>query len=330
MTMNNYLHILSLNPRHISRSIVITQTYIRPTFMDTTRLRNHSWPTPAMRTYERVVTPALAKFYFKLDSNKRMHMLRSVARELYYESGGRIYKRMNNNSDVLVKQNMEQFIKIVKKRLDNIRYDDILSGTSKEDYDHYFCNLKEGDRVLVQSRSSLLYDGVFQFNSVINRHYCYIDFDTRSHAIRWERRLVQSMDLDDTNHRRITRQMTRLQRSIERESLQRSGQQNHNVEDIIEDIVTDGTSFETLSALFGDGTENMSHFDENWLTQKGLIRNNVQGCKCAICLAYVEKDIEIYNIKCGENLLHPLHKQCAKDLIRSKATSCPSCRYPWE
>ena len=328
--MDNYIHYRSLNQRHISRSIVITQTYVRPTFMDSDRLQHLSWPTPAMQTYERVVTPALAIFYFRQDQSKRKHLLRSVSRELYYESGGRVYKRLRNNSDVLVKQSIQQFEKIIKKRFDNIRYDDPIVGTSVNDYDHFFDDLEEGHKVMVNSRSTLIYGGVFQFNSIINRHYCYIDFDSRLQAIRWERMFVERINVEDNSNRRVTRQMSRSRNSVN--GINSQLQSNINVRSVImgHDDITDSTSFETLLHSFGNGRENMSHFDEGWLLSKGFTKNNVADFQCSICLGTIKKDTEIYDIKCGEKVLHPLHKNCAKLFIQSKATTCPACRFAWE
>ena len=256
-------------------------------------------------------------------------MLISVSREIFYESGGRIYKRMGNNSEVLVRQTIEQFIKIVKKWLDNIRYDDPIDGTSEHDYHHYFDTLVGGTRVFVHSRSSLVYDGIFQFNSIVDRNYCYVDFDTRSRAIRWEKRLVVPMDLEDMSNRRVTRQMTRSQRVTARGLLSDRNQDNEGRLNMDIDIIDDNTSFSTLFDLLGDGTENMPHYDEVWLTGKGFVVNTVGNEKCSICLGYVDVGTQIYNLQCGDKLIHPLHAECAKLLINSKATTCPSCRFAW-
>ena len=94
--------------------------------------------------------------------------------------------------------------------------------------------------------------------------------------------------------------------------------------------ITDDTSFETLFHSFGNGRENMSHFDEAWLISKGFTNNIVDDFQCSISLGKIKKETEIYNIKCGDKVLHPLHKHCAKRLIQLKATTYPTCRFPWE
>lgn len=91
--------------------------------MNSEKYSNNSWPTPAMKTYERTVCEAFAKYFWKQDGANRKTLLSSVASELFHEGGRRIYKRMPDNGDVLVRQTLPEFEgTIVQKRLDNLRY----------------------------------------------------------------------------------------------------------------------------------------------------------------------------------------------------------------
>ena len=124
--------------------------------------------------------------------------------------------------------------------------------------------------------------------------------------------------------------LTRSQRSRHGDNVRYQILNNDQSAIVEHNEITDDTSFETLFLSFGDGRENMSHFDEGWLVAKGFTTNIVDNCQCSICLGQVKKGTEIYNIKCGAKVLHPLHKHCAKQLIESKATTCPACRFVWE
>ena len=68
---------------------------------------------------------------------------------------------------------------------------------------------------MVSSRPSVMYEGIFQFVSVINSNYCYIQFDTRRHIIRWEKSLVHKIDLNESTNQRIIRGMVRRQRTAD-------------------------------------------------------------------------------------------------------------------
>ena len=97
-------------------------------------------------------------------------MLQSVSRELFYEGGGRSYKRFNENNEALVKQSMNDFLLIVKTRLVNLRkIRSVL--TNLRDYSNHFSDFTAGEKVMVMSRSNQVHEGIFQFDSIINSGY---------------------------------------------------------------------------------------------------------------------------------------------------------------
>ena len=246
--MTKYFHYRSLTANHVAKSIIVTQYYRRPDFMSSDRLSGNSWPTPATTTYQRVVSKALTDFFWRQGDSKRRTLLNSVTRELYCECGGRVYRRMRNSGDILVRQTLQEFEKIVQKRFDNLRYDTSANdGESEGNFEYVFSNFSQGEQVLVESRSSLTYPGSFEFNSIINSRYCYIDFDSRNEPIRWERRLVKA--IDTTENRRITRSMARNQRrNEEAESVEIEDQGTGNDVFTLEDL-PGGASFENLKTL---------------------------------------------------------------------------------
>ena len=86
--MSNYLHHRRLNPRHLSKYIIVSQTLLRPGFMNIVKFRNNSWPTPAMKIYAKVVSESFAQYSWKQDGERRKMLLTSIASELFYEGGG--------------------------------------------------------------------------------------------------------------------------------------------------------------------------------------------------------------------------------------------------
>ena len=57
----------------------------------------------------------------------------------------------------------------------------------------------------------------------------------------------------------------------------------------------------------------MTTVDSAWLTKQGFTKNTVTDQRCSICHDGVAEHEFIYNIKCGEKLLHPLHRHCAQE-----------------
>ena len=102
------------------------------------------------------------------------------------------------------------------------------------------------------------------------------------------------------------------------------------VSNAVMDNVPDGNSYSYFMELFGDGTENMTTVDSAWLTKQGFTKNTVTDQRCSICHDGMGKNELIYNVKCGEKLLHPLHRHCAQEYIERKGRSCPACRFVWE
>ena len=206
--MSDYIHYRSITSNHLSRSIIISQSNYRPNWMNSEPFQRNTWPTPAMRTYESIVSREFAQYYWKEGHTNREIMVNSVSRELHHECGRRIYKRLSSNVEILHRQSVDDFKQIILKRLLNLRY-----PTEEISHPHYYDTLfgsfTEGERILVSSRSRVVYEGIFQFISVVDSNYCYIKFDSRNHIICWEKSLVEHMNLREDNNRRLTRQMAR-------------------------------------------------------------------------------------------------------------------------
>lgn len=211
--MTNFFHYRNFSSNHLARSIIITPTpTLRPSWMNNNeRFSRNRFPTPAMCLYRAVVSVPFIRWYFTQEPDRRDILLKAVSRELYHEGGGRIYKRFSRDGSILEKLNLKQFKAIIAKRLDNFRYD-TKRESCRFDYNLIQSSFTEGERVMVASRSGIMYEGTFQFDSVINSDYCYIQFDSRIHIMRWEKSLVEKIDLIDTSNRRITRQMARTMR----------------------------------------------------------------------------------------------------------------------
>lgn len=382
--MSNYIHYRNLTSGHLARSIIINCSHVRPRWMNNDPYKRNHWPTPAMKAYQTIISVPFIRWLWTQEPDKRDIVLKAVSRELFHESGGRIYKRFMYNGEMLIKQDLKEFQAVISKRLDNFRYD-TRQEPDRIDYNSIFSTFTEGERVMVASRSNIMYDGIFQFDSVINSDYCYIQFDSRQHVIRWEKRLVQKIDVLDTSNRRITRQMARTQRLTESSSTtnqnvvaQRRNRNTIILSDISEDSsdtdsengtdnrdgtdvarahnrglfgsssdeesdsnddiidvetivdVSDGTSFERLLSILGDGTENRTCVDVQWLSLQGFISNPLKKEVCYVCYEEIPVNELVYNIKCNGTFRHPLHCNCAQDYIEKKHTSCGICKFMWE
>ena len=214
---DNFIAIGSVTPNHLSRSIIITRGGIKPAFMNSQRLRSNRWPTPAMATYNNIVSHELANFYWTiLEKHHKKKLLRFICLEFMYQGMGRIYKRHHTHNHLLVKLNYEEFETIVLKRLTNLRYN--TSGQrDTEPFHHTFSTFTEGETVNVESRGNQMFEGTYQYDSVINNNFVYIKFESRTHVVMWEKRLVHHVDIRLTsNERRATRQLARMQSLAER------------------------------------------------------------------------------------------------------------------
>ena len=396
--MSNFIHYRNFTTNHVARSIIVTPSRVRPTWMNTEHFENSQWPTPAMRTYEAVVSIPFIRFYFDQDSDKRQVLLDAVSRELYHEGGGRIYKRFSSNGEILIKQNLDEFKVIINKRLINHRHD-TLQEAARIDFNSILSSFSEGERVMVSSRSTVMYEGVFKFDSVINTNYCYIQFDSRPHVIRWEKSLVHKIDISDSSNRRVTRGMARRQRTEESKQSEKTNVTEENASEdmrygrhtfvrgrnrrviILSDIsddssdtesdnesqnqggmgvarapnhhifesssdeesdsaldrnqitdadIPEGTSYETLYALLGDGSENKKGFDDKWLTKQGFTSNTLKDEVCYLCHDVISLNELVYNIQCDGIMRHPIHTKCAIRYIKEKYTTCGICKFEWE
>ena len=399
--MSNYIHYRNFTPNHLARSIVINCSNVRPSWMNQDPYKSNHWPTPASKTYHAVISVPFIRWFFSQEPDKRNILLKAVTRELYHEGGGRIYKRFSPNTEILIKQGLLEFQAAISKRLDNFRYD-TRQEPDRMDYNRILSSFSEGERVMVGSRSNVMYDGIFQFDSVINSDYCYIKFDSRPHIVRWEKSLIQKIDISDTSNRRITRQMARTMRLAESSSrpddnlvhpssrsesrsegsftnprrgtsrepivlsdtsedssdtdsdieiqdeagmgvaraqppglFDSSSDENDNSSEDIVDVGTivdirDGTSFETLLSILGDGTENRTRVDVQWLYNQGYISNPLKNEVCYVCFEEINENELVYNVKCNGSFRHPLHCNCANQYIEKKHTSCGICKFIWE
>ena len=265
--MSNYIHYRSLTPNHISRSVIISPSNERPIFMRTALLNGIPWPTPATRAYESVVSLSFSRFYWNQDPPERKILLKSVSQELFHEGGGRIYTRFNENNEVLVKQTVSEFISIIKTRLVNLRK--IRSEVANlRDYSNHFSDFTAGEKVMVMSRSNQIYNGIFQFDSVINNNYCYIKFDSRQHIMRWEKTLVEHIDFAESSNRRVTRQMSKRQRTTSNLNEQVTRNAPSDVEEVI--VYSDDSTVSVNDSLVNDGSE--SSVESN--SDDGLVTDN--------------------------------------------------------
>ena len=318
--MSNYINVDTLNSNHLSRSIIISRSSSRPSFMSDDKFRDNAFPTPAMKTYEYIVSHSFSRFYWNQDPPKRVILVLSLCRELLHEGGGRIYKRHPRNNNVLIKLSLEEFRATVLNRLHNLRYKTQESDT--ESYFHYnFDDFSEGEQVMVTSPSNVMYNGTFQFQSVINNEYCYIKFDSRRYMLRWECRHITKINLDDYPTRRVTRHMVRERNDLEAASAHFTAS---------EEIFNGERSYEGFISFFGNGTENKSVLDEKWLRAQEMTKNTVPKHGCPICLATINGDEIVYDVRCAGVLKHPLHLRCMQECVQRKKTdSCPLCREFW-
>ena len=203
---NSYLHIKRLSPNHVAKSIFVTPTNLRPSFLKKAPFLSNAWPTPAIRTYHRVVSIPFAKFFWCQNELIRKRLLRAVSRELYHEGGGRVYKRLTGKTDMLVKQTLREFQDQVLTRLNNIRYE-VIALHGYFEFDHILSEYSEGEKVMLETRTTTIYDGIFEFDLVINSKYCYIKFDSRQHVMRWEKSFIKWINLSPTQTRMVTRQI---------------------------------------------------------------------------------------------------------------------------
>ena len=96
---------------------------------------------------------------------------------------------------------------------------------------------------------------MFKFNSIINRNYCYIEFDSRDNVIRWEKRLVKKMDLKENFSRRTTRSMTKAQRNID-QNVHRLGVASLPSENnVVYDDEPSGDTYDNILELFENVSE---------------------------------------------------------------------------
>ena len=123
----------------------------------------------------------LASFYWNmLKKHEKKKLLRFICLEFILQGMSWIYKRQESNLNHLVKLNDNEIGTVVLKRLKNLCYN-TSNSSSSQPYLHTFSPFSEGKLVTVESCANQLFNGSYQFDSVINNNWVYIKFDSRSH-----------------------------------------------------------------------------------------------------------------------------------------------------
>ena len=210
--MADRIHYRAISANHLSKSIIFSQNNLPPTWMDTDQFQSNSWPTPAMRNYESIISCDFTQYYWRQDTTRREVMLNSAAREMHHECDGNIYKWLPTNADYLHKQTVEEFKQIIKTKLVTQRNqtEDVWNPNS---YATLFGSFIEGERVLLSSPSGRCFEGWFQFISVVNSNYCYVTMESRDHIVQWDINFVERLDQIEVTNRSITLQMAGRQRT---------------------------------------------------------------------------------------------------------------------
>ena len=92
---------------------------------------------------------------------------------------------------------------------------------------------------------------------------------------------------------------------------------------LTEDDINSGNSYHYLMEIFEDGTQ--KKLDDAWLTSCGFVKNKAKDQSCYICHHNVDEGVMVYNIMCNNELLHPLHTECAQLHIKHNGKTCPAC-----
>ena len=183
--MENIIDVRTVTSNHIAQSIIVTRSRNRPRFFNLDKFKNNRWPTPAHLTYEAIVSKSFASFYWCQDGSRRNILLNAISKELSHEGRNRIYRRIEGQEFFIQCLSIDEFQHIIMTRLQNLRYQS--SRNTEIEFHFDFNNFQENEKIMVEAPSqTVMYNGVFQFNSCINNNYCYIQFDSRSHILKWK------------------------------------------------------------------------------------------------------------------------------------------------
>ena len=75
----------SFTANQMAKSIIISRSGERPSFLNLDKFKSVPYPTPAMLTYDRVVSHNFSKFYWSQEPRKRLVLCVAVCRELFHE-----------------------------------------------------------------------------------------------------------------------------------------------------------------------------------------------------------------------------------------------------
>ena len=326
--MEKVIDIRTFTVRKLARSIIISRSNNKPKFYNVPKFKNSPWPTPALLTYETVVSIPFAKHYWKQNSANRKTLLHAVTREFDHESRSRIYRRIEGNDFLIEQLTATEFEEVVLVRLHNHQYKDPKPNDRPFDFDYSSFHINE--RIMVDSPSkTVIYDGNFQFLSCINTDYCFVQFYSRpNHLIRWKKEYVRRIEMNGSRPRRQVRQTQFYINESSNNSLLETNTSDNSQRNT--DVTANGNDYEELMEISGFGNENMPCLDESWLHEQGYIQNPEKDHPCVICWEPIELHENVYHIKCDGKFQHIFHSHCIyKHVVKSKKTNCPLCRDDW-
>ena len=323
--MENIIDVRTVTSNHIAQSIIVTRSRNRPRFFNLDKFKNNRWPTPAHLTYEAIVSKSFASFYWCQDGSRRNILLNAISKELSHEGRNRIYRRIEGQEFFIQCLSIDEFQHIIMTRLQNLRYQS--SRNTEIEFHFDFNNFQENEKIMVEAPSqTVMYNGVFQFNSCINNNYCYIQFDSRSHILKWKKDFVKGIELHgERPKRRVKPTQHYINESTVNNSIARESAtieiQNQN----------DGSTYDQYMEEFGYGDENKQSLDAAWLEKQGLV-TITETCEdpCVICGESISLQETVYNIKCYGKLQHIFHKRCIyTNVVEYKRVNCPICKDDW-
>ena len=325
--MENIIDVRLLTASHVARSVIVTRSQNRPKFLSDKKFVNICWPTPAQLTYETIVSKQFARCYWQQNSTNRKKLLFAVTKELEHEGRCRIYRRVERKEFLLKQLTFEEFERVIGTRLHNLRYQEPdINGT---EFTFDFDSFAENEHILVEApNNSVIYNGVFQFNSCINNAYCFIKFDSRSHVIRWKKEYVRQIRLDSARPKRTAKPTQHfINETSDRNNVTAA---SNNIDASATGIAMENSDYEELLARHGNGNENKQCLDESWLIGKGFVRNEVDNHPCVMCFEPIKLQDTVYNIECNGKLQHMFHKHCTfRYVVEQKFVFCPLCKESW-
>ena len=132
--MSQVISAHDLSANHLSRSIFIQRGGCRPgnkpRFMSSSRFDRVQWPIPGTLSYQEVVSRVAADFYwYVVEGRERKKYFDFLCQELMHQVTGRIYRRSEHHTHLLVKLTNEVFKEAVATRFLNFRYKLMYKGS---------------------------------------------------------------------------------------------------------------------------------------------------------------------------------------------------------